>query len=141
MISKRCTYALQMVTYLAEREGAYVPVRAISDELAIPRSFLAKVAGTLARAGILVALRGPTGGVALARDSYEINVHDIITVVDGGDLFTECVLGLPGCGEAEPCPLHATWGGVRSGLGATFSQISIRDLIGAGAAACQHCEG
>lgn len=129
MISKGCTYAIQMAMYLAERDGAYVPVRTISDDLHIPRSFLAKVAGTLSRAGVLDAHRGPAGGVALARRPEEINVSEIIEAIDGGQLFTECVLGLPGCGVEKPCPLHHAWGGIRDGIGTTFLRHSVSDLL------------
>ena len=129
MISKGCTYAIQMAIYLAEREGSFVPVRTISDDLNIPRSFLAKVVSTLSRAGLLDTLRGPAGGVTLARRPKDINLQEIIAAVDGTHLFTECILGLAGCGEEKPCPLHHTWGGVRDSLGTTFLKIAVKDLL------------
>lgn len=129
MISKGCTYGIQVTVYLAARAGNHVPVRMISDELGVPHSFLAKVVSMLARAGILDTMRGPTGGVSLARGSDEISVREIIAAIDGTQLFTECVLGLPGCGHEQPCPFHHQWGGIRDGLESTFEAIAVCDLI------------
>jgi hypothetical protein len=36
-------------------------------------------------------------------------LYEIVVAIDGEDLFRECVLGLPGCGDATPCPLHDEW--------------------------------
>src|SRR5690606_19808155 len=128
-ISKGCTYGIQTAIFLAEQNGSHVPVRSISEELGIPQSFLAKVVSRLARAGLVDTMRGPTGGVALSRRPDQINVREIIEAIDGSLLFTECVLGLPGCGQEKPCPLHHAWGGIREGLVTTFENIAIGDLI------------
>ena len=44
-----------------------------------------------------------------ARDPEAVTLHEVVAALDGEELFTECVLGLPGCGAEAPCPLHDAW--------------------------------
>ena len=108
--------------------GGYTSVREISEALHIPFPFLAKIAQALTQAGILRTLRGPTGGVALARPASEIHLREILVAVDGPGIFTECVLGLPGCGDRAPCPLHAEWAVARARVESMFSAASVADI-------------
>ncbi len=108
--------------------GGYTSVREISAALGIPFPFLAKIAQTLTQAGILRTLRGPTGGVALARPASGIYLREIVVAVDGPGIFTECVLGLPGCGDNVPCPLHAEWAVARARVEAMLGAASVADI-------------
>jgi len=108
--------------------GGYTSVREISAALSIPFPFLAKIAQSMAQAGLLRTFRGPTGGVALARPPNEVRLKEIVLAVDGAELFTECVLGLPGCGNERPCPLHAEWAGARSRIESMLAAATLADL-------------
>lgn len=117
MISSAAQYALRAAAYLAVGyRTEYVPVRAIAQELDLPRTFLAKIFKALVEADICTAYRGPTGGVRLSRPAGSISVREVLEAIDGPGLFTECILGLPGCGEQKPCPMHAGWAEIRGRL-------------------------
>ena len=110
MLSKSCEYGLRATLYLASLDGdGYVPINTISEELGISFSFPTKIFQKLNDAGLLTSQRGPKGGVALNRPADEMTLYEIVVAIDGDDLFEVCVLGLPGCGDAEPCPLHDQW--------------------------------
>jgi len=142
LLSKSCEYGLRAMLYLAtlgdgdEAEGdeavdptrEYVSIRTVSDELDIGFSFLTKVFQQLNDAGLLTSKRGPGGGVALTRAPDDIHLYEIVVAIDGDALFEECVLGLPGCGEAEPCPLHDRWTETRSNLEATFRDTTLAEV-------------
>ncbi|HMB93865.1 MAG TPA: Rrf2 family transcriptional regulator [Rhodothermales bacterium] len=129
MWSKRCTYALRATLYLAaQQQDGYVPIRQISDQLDIPYAYLTKVLQELIRRGLLQSLRGPHGGVALAQPAHTIALRDIIEVIDGAGLFTECVLGLPKCDAAAPCSLHNQWKPIRHSIGTMLSQTALDDI-------------
>ena len=106
----------------------YVSIRAVSDELNIGFSFLTKVFQQLNDAGLLTSKRGPGGGVALTRPPGQIRLYDIVVAIDGDELFEECVLGLPGCGEAEPCPLHDHWTEARGRLEEMFRSTTLAEV-------------
>ena len=110
LLSKRCEYGLRALMYLAATspEG-YVSLRDISEELGLSFPFLGKIFQRLNDAGLTTSRRGPNGGVSLARDPEAVTLHEVVAALDGEELFTECVLGLPGCGAEAPCPLHDAW--------------------------------
>lgn len=109
-ISKSCEYGMRAALYVAsqQKEG-FVPIREISKELNISFHFLTKILQQLNEAGILRSYRGPSGGIQLAKPLKEISLYDVVVSIEGDGMFTQCVLGLDGCGEKKPCPLHARW--------------------------------
>jgi Rrf2 family protein len=118
LLSRTCEYGVRAMVYLAsESPSDYRSVRSISSDLDISFHFLTKIFQQLSRAGLLNSYRGPNGGVMLSRPASEITLKEIVVAIEGPDLFRECVLGLPGCGEARPCPLHDAWKDVRAELG------------------------
>lgn len=126
ILSKSCIYGIQAAIYVAAQSGAdYVAISRIADQLNISFTFLTKVLQQFTQSGILLSYRGPKGGVALARPSSHITLYDMVCAIDGMGMFTECMLGLPGCGHDEPCPAHEHWIEVRT----KFTQIAKRTTL------------
>lgn len=131
MLSKSCEYGLRAALYLASLdEEGYVPISTISEELDISFPFLTKIFQKLNDAGLLSSQRGPKGGVALTRSPGEVSLHEIVVAIDGDDLFEECVLGLPGCGDDTPCPLHEHWADERDRVEQMFRDTSLAEMSG-----------
>ncbi|MEX2402339.1 MAG: Rrf2 family transcriptional regulator [Rhodothermales bacterium] len=129
LLSSACEYGLRTAVYVASlEEDGHVPIRRISEALEISAPFLTKILQQLTENGHMTSLRGPKGGVAFARPPSQITIADVVTSIDGDGLFTECVLGLPGCGNAAPCPLHDRWGAERDRIAALFSSLTLADL-------------
>ncbi len=131
ILSKSCNYTLRALLYLATREaeaGGYIGIRQIALELEISFSFLAKIFQKLAQADIVLSYRGPGGGVALARPANTITPLDIVRIIDGEALFTGCLLGLPDCGDAQPCPMHQYWSGLRDKLHHMLESVNLAEL-------------
>lgn len=129
ILSKSCIYAIQAAIHVAAEGGdAYVPINKIADRLEISFHFLTKVLQQFTSAGILISYRGPKGGVALAQPAKQITLFELIAAIDGTDIFTECMLGLPGCGHAEPCPAHDHWVEVRQRFTGIARSVTLADL-------------
>jgi Rrf2 family protein len=129
LLSKACEYGIRAVLHLAKADaGVYVPIRTISEALGLPYPFLAKVVQTLTQHGVLESSRGAAGGVRLARPAGRILLKEIVVAVDGPAIFHACVLGLPGCGERKPCPLHEQWAPVRGEIEAMFAHVTLAEL-------------
>lgn len=132
LFSKGCTYAIRaalLVSLKEQRENRrFIPVRELADELDLSFHFLTKILQVLTEANIMESFRGPNGGVGLARPAKDVALIDIIEAVDGLSLFNECALGLPGCGEKTPCPLHATWSKRREDLQRMFQKTTLASL-------------
>ena len=142
LLSKSCEYGLRAMLYLSSLNEAapestgggdapvheYVSVETVGEELGIGMSYLTKVFQHLNDAGLLTSKRGRGGGVALTRGPGEITLYEIVVAIDGDALFEECVLGLPGCGEAEPCPLHDHWTAERERMRTTFQNTTLSEV-------------
>ncbi len=129
LLSKSCEYGMRATLYVSSRDhDEYVPIRVISADLGISAHFLTKILQQLTRAGIMKSFKGPRGGVALARSASDISLMEIVEAIDGPELFSECMLGLPGCGERKPCPLHDRWAEERTRLSRLFSQTTLDEI-------------
>lgn len=88
----------------------YYHIRQVSGELGVSFHFLTKILQVLTGANIMESYKGPNGGVRLARSPESIFLIDIVKAVDGTETFTNCIIGLPNCNDAQPCPLHRQCG-------------------------------
>jgi len=109
MLSQSAAYAIRALAYLADMGEHPVLVKEISDAMNIPRAFLAKIIHTLGRKHLVMTQRGIGGGITLARKPASISLYEICAALDEPLLENWCVLGLPHCSEANPCPLHHFW--------------------------------
>ncbi len=129
LLSKSAEYGIRASLYLAtlKRDG-FVSIRDISDELNISFHFLTKIFQKLTQAGLMNSFRGPNGGIMLAHPAEKITLLDLVTAIDGPELFTECVLGLPACGNQHPCPLHEGWAKERQRLRTMFEKMNLAEM-------------
>jgi len=113
---------------VASKEKERVPIRQIADELGISFHFLTKVLQTLTRHNIMVAHRGPSGGVALARPARDITLMELIDAIENEKCFDGCILQLPRCGQEAPCPLHSSWHEAQESINAMFRDSNLEEL-------------
>jgi Rrf2 family transcriptional regulator, iron-sulfur cluster assembly transcription factor len=129
ILSKSCIYGIQAAIHVAaQEEEGYIPINRIAERLDISFHFLTKVLQQVTQAGILKSYRGPRGGVELAKNASEVTLFDLVSAIDGTEVFTECMLGLPGCGSAEPCPAHDHWVEVRQRFTKIAQKLTLKDL-------------
>ncbi len=132
LISSASSYGIRAIVYIATAEVGetdFVPTRRIAEELDVPSAFLSKVLQRLTRAGILVSLRGATGGVALGRSPSEITLLQIAESAGDDRPFGQCVLGLPTCSDESPCAMHGQWREKREGITALFADTTVAALV------------
>ena len=135
MFTTVCEYTIRALVRLAREQGeGPVQVKVIAAKEDIPRHFLAKILNQLTYRGLVKAFRGPGGGFILSRQADTISVLEVVDAVDGPDVRHTCLLGLPGCGEENHCPLHDTWERARSQFLAEIGRTSIQALADASAA-------
>jgi len=106
----------------------FIPIREIAEELNLSFHFLTKILQVLTEAKIMDSFKGPSGGIGLARKPADIRLIDIIIAIDGDQMFGECILGLPACGEQAPCSLHSRWLRQRNNLQKMFEKSNLDTL-------------
>lgn len=129
ILSQASNYGIRALTYIvSQKRDGYISIGQISEELDISFHFLTKTFQLLSRHGLITSYRGPSGGVALNRPPEEIFLIEVIEILEGKDFFDTCLLGLPGCGEAEPCPVHDFWKIHKEKMKREFSNTTLADL-------------
>ncbi|GIW81314.1 MAG: transcriptional regulator [Gemmatales bacterium] len=79
-----CMYALVHMAQLASKlKDGLVPAHEIAAKEGIPRGFLMRLMGQLAKNRIVHSIKGPNGGYRLARPAKDITLLEIIECVDG----------------------------------------------------------
>ena len=131
MISNTCKYAIRAVIYLAVNSdnNEKIGIKKISKDLDLPGPFLGKIMQTLAKNKLLHSIKGPHGGFSLAKDPHKISLYDIVEIIDGTDVFHECLIGVKIC-EGNPenreyCPFNKKSHKVRFELIKVFREQTI----------------
>ncbi len=130
LYSKGCEYTLRALIASAP-DGKVKRFRAkdVCRRSGVPEPYARKALQALAQAGLLRSVLGPGGGYELGRDPTDITLLEVIRLVDGADTFDHCLLGLPECGETQPCPLHDVWSSAKETLLEALESKTLRDLL------------
>ncbi|NQT24222.1 Rrf2 family transcriptional regulator [candidate division KSB1 bacterium] len=129
-LSRACELGIQAILYLAKHhERPYIPVKEIAEINSISYHFLGKIVQTLTKKGLLTSYKGPKGGVRLSRDPDQIKLIEIVDAIDGLGFCQKCLIGLPKCGDEDPCAIHDQWGEIRSQVSNMFENKTIAALI------------
>ena len=131
MLSNTSKYAIRAVIYLALNAGEEkkIGIKQISKDLKIPTPFLGKILQTLAKQKLLSSTKGPHGGFGLGKSAEEISLIDIVDIIDGQDIFNECLIRLEDCNSREPCSMHEKYVEIRKNLMALFQKEKISALV------------
>jgi Rrf2 family protein len=135
MLSNSCRYGIRAIIYLANQptSAGKIGIKKISSDLELPTPYLAKILQQLAKQKILSSSKGPHGGFSLLKDPKKISLLDIVTSIDGMDIFTDCVMHNGACVSVDDsqnkCPLHNDYELIRKNIIKLFSNKTIYDLV------------
>ena len=131
MFSNSTQYAIRAVLFLSRERGHHkrLKVDDIAENLSIPKAFLSKILQQLSRNKIISSAKGRGGGFYLTDDNINRPLMDIVICMEGHDVFDKCILGLPECGDANPCHLHKYYKIFKGNLSKIIKDVSIEDLL------------
>ena len=82
-ISTKGRYALRMMIDLAQQNSdEYIALKDISGRQNLSVKYLEQITSTLAKAGLVLSIRGPQGGYKLARRPSEYTIGDILRATE-----------------------------------------------------------
>jgi Rrf2 family protein len=128
-LTKRGDYAVRAMLALARGNGnGLLSARRISEAMGIPVRFLPQVLADLARAGLVEAAPGRSGGYRLAREPSTISLLEVIEAVEGDSRRQSCVLSGAPCGRDGICDVHQVFFEGQEALLAHLASSSMADL-------------
>jgi Rrf2 family protein len=131
MFSKACEYAIRATIHIAHQsnEGLRASLIDISKEIDSPVAFTSKILQQLVKAGIIYSTRGQTGGFGMdEKQIQDKTVADIVSVIDGDEIYIRCGLGLKECSGLQPCPVHGKFVDIRENLRMALETTTIQEL-------------
>jgi Rrf2 family protein len=129
-ITRAGEYGVLGLINLAQRApGELVMIEEISRLENVPKSFLAKIFQSLARAGIIRSIRGAHGGFALLKQPSQITALEIFEAIEGKIMFQRCQMESPRCGHTGGCALCGLFEEAQDGLKEILASTTLEDLL------------
>ena len=85
-LTKQTGHAIRILIDCAQSEMTLIKVAEISDRLDITKQNVFKIVHILSRAGFIAAVRGPSGGVRLAKPAQDIRIGDVVRAIEVTDM-------------------------------------------------------
>ncbi len=127
-LSQTTGYAVRALGCLSDLQEGHLMAREIADCTGVPLPYLSKVLNALVHAGLVRAKRGYRGGFSLAEPLRELSLRRVADAVEGPEWGSACLLGLEACSDADPCPAHAFWSGVRRQIEGELDRLTVADM-------------
>jgi len=131
MFSKACEYAIRATIHIAVQstQGKRVSLKDIAKAIDSPEAFTAKIMQQLSRDAIIDSVKGPSGGFTIDKDNMlKIKLSQIVSSIDGDNIYKGCGLGLKQCSEKHPCPVHDKFKIIREELKNMLENTSVHEL-------------
>lgn len=131
-ISYKGDYALKIILDLAMTYNQGITqIRDISKRQDIPERFLEQIITILKGAGYVKTMRGPKGGVYLAKEPGKITVGQIVRLIEGPTSPITCVSRSchVKCNFENKCVFKDMWADVRDRINDVVDKVTFSDLV------------
>lgn len=132
MFSKSTEYALRAAIFIASNASAEkkVSIKMVAEGIGAPLHFTAKILQQLTKkdTGIISSVTGPAGGLFISEKAKNLPAITIIKLMGDMKVIESCILGLPKCSDASPCPMHNSYKTIRQHIIKMFAEKTIGEL-------------
>ena len=130
-MTRASEYALLSLIVIAKAENP-LDAESLASELSISKSFLAKILQSMARQGILNSYKGVHGGFALAKESHEISMHEVMCAAEGKNpAVFDCAGPEGNCpsGKVTSCQLWPFLNRLQGKIDNFLDSLSLADIL------------
>ena len=113
---------------LANHGDTLVPLKEISDTQQISLKYLEQIITPLAKAGLVVSVRGAQGGYRLARPETEITAGEILRAVEGELTAIPCLGANMDCPRRGQCQTLDFWCGLNDLINRYVDGVTLATL-------------
>lgn len=129
-LSTKGRYGLRAMIDLAiYSEQEPVSIQSIADRQQISERYLEQLMAKLKKAGLVVSIRGASGGYQIAKSSMEISVGDVLRALEGDLRAVTCSAQEGGCEKADLCVSRYVWQRINESITNTVDTMYLDQLV------------
>lgn len=127
-ISKLADYGTVVMVFLAKEADVLSNARDIALKTHVTAPMVSKLLKRLTAAGLLISVRGASGGYRLQRDASAISVVEIIYALEDNRGLTECSHRPNSCSLQHVCHIQGNWRLISQAIETALGTISLEML-------------
>jgi len=127
-LTKFSDYALRILMFADSAGDRLVTIDQMSTSYQISRAHLTKVVNRLTRSEFLIAVRGRSGGLKLAKHPTEIRIGDVVRATEADFDVVECFGSGSVCVISGRCKLAGVMAQARDRFLATLDDYTLADI-------------
>ena len=129
-LSTRGRYGTRALLDLALHQGkGPVLLKDIAQRQQISLRYLEHLITPLIAGGIVRSIRGPRGGVSLAKPPHEIKLSEVIQLFEGSTAPVVCVNAPEVCPRSDFCAIRDTWCELKEAINGILESTTLQDLV------------
>ena len=137
-LTKKADYSLIALKHLAARHhasrlgnqaDAAVSAKEVADSYGIPLPLLSKILQKLTKSHLLISEHGTNGGYRLAREPQNITALEVIRLIDGPIILTECFTEHTHCDHTSRCSVRKPLRRIHEGILRLLGNVTIQDML------------
>ena len=129
-LSTRGRYGTRALLELALHYGeGPVPLKDIAQRQQISLQYLEHIITPLVAAGIVLSIRGPRGGVSLAKPPEAIRLSGVIQLLEGSIAPVACVNDPRYCSRSDFCVTRDIWGELKQAMDGVLESTTLQNLV------------
>lgn len=129
-ISTKVQYASRALLDIAMQKGDEpVQLKDIAERQQMPLPYLEQIVKPLISAGFIKSVRGPHGGVYLAKEPGEVKLTEIVEAIEGPVSLVKCLSNAQNCALSGACVTQEVWSDVQKAIDGVLESITLKDLV------------
>jgi len=128
-LSTRGRYGTRAILDLALHHAEEpVALKDVAERQQISLPYLEHLVKPLIDGGIIRSVKGPKGGILLAKEPADIRLSDIIQALEGSVSPVECVDNPKLCGRSGQCVTRDVWEEMQKAMNGVLESITLHNL-------------
>ncbi|MBI1872099.1 Rrf2 family transcriptional regulator [Candidatus Collierbacteria bacterium] len=128
-LTRKSDYGLLMLSFLAIKgNGGRMSLTEMAQR-GMPKAFMAQIANSLVRAGILRSKEGRGGGYSLGGEPKKIVLRQVLEAIEGDLAPVMCVLAVKRCPAESICGQRVVMHKVTNQIGEVLERYNLADFV------------
>lgn len=121
-------YAVRVLGGLSQQDTRMSALQ-IAEATGLEQPTVSKILKKLAHTGLVQSTRGAHGGYELLKETSEISIAEIISVMEGPVALTDCVIHNGVCEQSGECGLRPNWARLSQAVEEALHSMSLAEML------------